>query len=219
MQEARNFSPQPRTLEEELGTILTALESALAEAGRAVVAMRSLLPQISALSDTMGELEAVMNRARRQTGGFPSAAAPPPPPPPATPIVPSMLSAVPRQEAPAEAVEERAPYEEPEQEAPEEEEEQEQHEEAPSHCLRLDVRSTVGSLELKAVDSAVNENPSVVDVALLEYDGRGATLRIWIDSSADPTSVRDALLQSLDRNLAGTEDTEVQLEFEQEPAA
>jgi hypothetical protein len=115
-------------------------------------------------------------------------------------------------------VEGPASYAEPESERTDEEQQQ-NGATPPSHCLRLDVRSTVGSLELKAVDSAVNENPSVIDVALLEYDGRGATLRIWIDPSADPIGVREALLQSLDRNLAGSEDTEVQLDFEQEPAA
>jgi hypothetical protein len=83
-----------------------------------------------------------------------------------------------------------------------------------SHCLRLGVASKAGSLDLKAVDGSVNENPAVVDVALLDYDGRKATLKLWINGQADPIGVRDALLGSLRRRLGDERDAEVLIEFE-----
>ena len=76
------------------------------------------------------------------------------------------------------------------------------------------VTSKGGSLDLKAVDSSVNENPAVVDVALLDYDGRQATLKLWINQSADPVGVRDALLGSLRRRLGDEGNAEVEIEFE-----
>ena len=82
------------------------------------------------------------------------------------------------------------------------------------HCLRLGVSSKTGSLDLKAVDGSVNENPSVVDVALLDYDGRHATLKLWISGTADPYSVRDSLTASLRRRLGDEQDAEVRIDFE-----
>ena len=90
---------------------------------------------------------------------------------------------------------------------------------AVSHCLRLAVKSNSGSLDLKAVDGSVNENPAVVDVALLDYDGRKATLKLWVNESADPIGVRDALLGSLRRRLGDEQDAEVRIDFEESSAA
>lgn len=87
-----------------------------------------------------------------------------------------------------------------------------------SHCLRLGVHSRVGSLDLKAVDGAVNENPAVVDVALLDYDGRQATLKLWINGSADPIGVGEALLGSLRRRLGDEREADVRIEFEESAA-
>ncbi|MCH8994745.1 MAG: hypothetical protein IH959_07225 [Chloroflexi bacterium] len=88
-----------------------------------------------------------------------------------------------------------------------------------SHCLRLTVKSNSGSLDLKAVDGSVNENPAVVDVALLDYDGRKATLKLWVNESADPIGVRDALLGSLRRRLGDEQAAEVRIDFEESAAA
>ncbi len=88
-----------------------------------------------------------------------------------------------------------------------------------SHCLRLGVSSRAGSLDLKAVDGAVNENPAVVDVALLDYNGRQATLKLWINGSADPVGVGEALLGSLRRRLGDERDADIRLEFEEGSAA
>jgi hypothetical protein len=214
VQQATN--PESPALHDELDFALRSLESSLAEAGRAVSVVRSLLPRIAALSEAVGELETAMTRARQRLGGAASYS---------PPAIQPTLSAVPPTQpvefpAPAPAVE---PSVTPEPEPSIDEVTAKIDELAtsstPSHCLRLDVRSKSGSLELKAVDDAVNENTSVVDVALLEYDGRNATLRVWIETSADPETVREALLDSLQRNLAGHQDADFSLDFEQESAA
>lgn len=88
-----------------------------------------------------------------------------------------------------------------------------------SHCLRLGVSSKTGSLDLKAVDGSVSENPAVVDVALLDYDGRQATLKLWINNAADPNGVRDSLYASLRRRLGDERDADVQIDFEEGSAA
>lgn len=59
--------------------------------------------------------------------------------------------------------------------------------------FRLEFESKPGPLDLRAVDDAVSEHPAVRDVALLDYDGRKATLKVWIADDATPTDVRTAL--------------------------
>ncbi len=88
-----------------------------------------------------------------------------------------------------------------------------------SHRLRISVGSKTGSLDLKAVDGALNENPAVVDVALLDYDGRHATLKLWISGAADPQGVQEKLLASLRRRLGDEQDVEVRVDFEEAAAA
>ena len=90
---------------------------------------------------------------------------------------------------------------------------------AVSHCLRLGVSSKTGSLDLTAVDGSVSENPAVVDVALLDYDGRQATLKLWINNDANPHGVREALLASLRRRLGDEQDADVRIDFEEGSAA
>jgi hypothetical protein len=86
-------------------------------------------------------------------------------------------------------------------------------------ALQVNVRTASGSLDLKAVDRSVNESPAVVDVTLLEYDGRNATLKVWINQSADPVQVREALLGSLRRHLAEGQDAEVHIDFDEQAIA
>jgi hypothetical protein len=88
-----------------------------------------------------------------------------------------------------------------------------------SHRLRMSIVSKAGSLDLKAVDGAVNENPAVVDVALLDYDGRHATLKLWVSGGADPDGVQESLLASLRRRLGDEGDVEVRMDFEEAAAA
>ena len=193
--------PQTVTVAGELDAALATLESALATAGGAVSAIRDALPQVAALAAGVGEMEAAMARVRRQLGASP--AAPP-------------LRSVRPQDTPAASPEPEAEHDEP---TPSVEEDQTQAAGHVSHCLRLDVSTRASSLDLQAVDGSVNENSAVVDVALLDYDGRHATLKIWIEASADPNAVREALLESLRRHLADDADAEVRIEFEEDPAA
>jgi len=157
---------------------LTTLDSALVEARRAVDMIRASLSQIAGLERRVREMEAAMSRALE------SLSAPLAPAAPASTI--SQLRpasfAAPAAE-PAVAPAETAP------------------EARVSSCLRLTVQSTSGSLDLKAVDGAVNENPDVVDVALLDYDGRQATLKLWVNPEADANVVREALVESLKGQL------------------
>ena len=88
-----------------------------------------------------------------------------------------------------------------------------------SHRLRMGVSSKAGSLDLRAVDGAVNENPAVVDVALLDYDGRNATLKLWINGAADPQAVRESLITSLRGRLGDEQEADVRIEFDEVAAA
>jgi hypothetical protein len=199
-------NPEASSLTRELDGALAALDSALAEAGRAVAAIRSSIPQIDALAEVVREMEATITRAR-QNPSMPSGAAPQ-----ATTSPP--LRPVPAQEASSEPSEREAKTGEPTAIPSEPEPSR-----PDSRCLRLDVSSKAGSLDLKTVDESVNENSAVVDVALLDYDGRQATLKLWIDASADPKGVREALLESLQRRLGDDRDAEVRIAFEEESAA
>ena len=194
--------PQTVTVAGELDAALATLESALATAGGAVGAIRDALPQVAALAAGVGEMEAAMARVRQQLGA--SSGAPP---------LRSVQPQVQPQDTPAASPE-------PDEPPPSVEEDQTEAGGRVSHCLRLDVSTRASSLDLKAVDGSVNENSAVVDVALLDYDGRHATLKIWIEASADPNAVREALLESLQRHLADDEDAEVRIDFEEDdPAA
>lgn len=59
--------------------------------------------------------------------------------------------------------------------------------------FRLKFESHAGPLDLRAVDDAVGEHPAVRDVALLDYDGRRATLKVWIAAAASVADVRQML--------------------------
>lgn len=61
--------------------------------------------------------------------------------------------------------------------------------------FRLEFESNPGPLDLRAVDAAVSEHPAVRDVALLDYDGRRATLKVWITATASATEVQQALTE------------------------
>ncbi len=203
-EEANN--PEASSLASELDAALATLDSALAEAGRSVATIRRSVPQMAALTELVREMEAAMARARQDlsmpSGAAPQAATLPPlRPVPSGEVTPELS------EDEAESGEPTAATSEPEPSRP------------GSRCLRLDVRSTAGSLDLKAVDGSVNENPAVADVALLDYDGRQATLKLWIDASEDPNEIREALVESLRRRLGAGQDAEVRIELEEESSA
>ena len=181
-------------LKNELDEALSALDLALLEAGRSVSIVRSGMKRVFELAEHAGEMEAAIVRAREQLAlTFQSDDATPP------------LRAVPTQEH--EDIEEQSqpePVVEPASTA--------------TRCLRLKVSKKSGSLDLKDVDGSVSENSAVVDVALLDYDGRQATLKLWVNERADPNGVREALLTSLRTHL-GEEETKLDIAFEEDSAA
>jgi hypothetical protein len=188
----------------ELASALASLDDAIAQASHSALVMRGNLAQVAQLVEKVRSLETAIALARESLN-VPMAGSGP---------AQRALRAVPAVEAPQADTPAEAPQNEPEDAwepaaAPVPEPAGE-----PSHCLRLGVASKSGSLDLKAVDGSVNENPAVVDVALLDYDGRRATLKLWINQAADPAGVRDALLGSLRRRLGDEQDAEVNIEFE-----
>ncbi len=215
---AHATEPEAEDLGSRLDAALSSLESALAQASRAAMDIRNVLPQLVGLAEIVGEMEAAMSRARERLGVPPGDV-----PPPA--VAPPTLRAVPTAEAPAQPEAPTQP--EPAQPTPTQVEpaeaapvvavsEDETEQSRPgSHCLRLDVTLQSGSLDLKAVDSSVGECPAVVDVALLDYDGRHATLKVWIDESADAESVSATLVESLRSHLGNGENAEVSVGLDQ----
>ena len=194
-------SGERTVLVNELETALTRLESALVEAGRAIASIRSCVPQISALIEVVNTMETAMTFARQRLGaGTKPEAAP--------------LRSIPAQEP--------APQPEPALEPVPAEPALEPVPTEPltpgQFCLRLRVGSKAGSLDLKAVDNAVNEQAAVTDVALIDYDGRQATLRVWI-TATNPDAIREALHQSLRSRLGGEDVADVEIDFEEQAAA
>ena len=176
----------------EMETALTRLESALVEASRSITTIRTCIPQISALVEVVNTMESAMSFARQRLGAGPTAETTP-------------LWAMPQQPA-------VQPSPEPESVGTESA--------TPSqYCLRLRVGSKVGSLDLKAVDTAVNEQAAVRDVALIDYDGRQATLRVWVTGTEGPESVRNMLYQSLRSRLGDEDVADIDIEFEERAAA
>ena len=210
------------SIKTELDQALSTLDLALLEAGRSVATVREQVAQVVELAERSREMEAAMSRAREQLAvSFENGGASPP------------LRAVPSL-GPLEEIE--APVMEPDAHSSRDSgkanesaaEQPELKETAPipapspsaktSRCLRLAVSSKSGNLDLKEVDNSVNENPAVIDVALLDYDGRQATLKLWVNEAADPDGVRDALLSSL-RNHLGKKDIELSIELEEDSSA
>lgn len=212
----------------DLNRALVDLEVALDEAARAAGVIRGKIAQVDTLADIVREMEAALALARK-IGVQPATR---------QPEEPAQLRPVEMIEQEAAPPTETAPQpeDEPEdtgffqmpvataEETPEPEPEPDMEPlpepaRSVSHRLRLWVASRIGSLDLKAVDGAVNENPAVVDVALLDYDGRQATLKLWINGAADPVETRDALIESLRRRLGSEPGAEIRVDFEEQSAA
>lgn len=219
------YATNPQTVT-ELEDALNHLESSLVDAGRSVAVVRRNVAQLASLAEAVQEMEQTISRARQGLGLAAEALAPQPLRPVPAPEPAYEPAPAPEAAYSQQPIEEPQPVEEPQpdyapqpiaEEPPAAEAFEEPMPEAEgqtSHCLRLGVASKIGSLDLKAVDGSVNENPAVVDVALLDYDGRKATLKLWINGAADPVGVRDALLGSLRRRLGDEGTAEVEIEFE-----
>jgi hypothetical protein len=83
--------------------------------------------------------------------------------------------------------------------------------------FRLEFESKPGPLDLRSVDDAVSDHHAVKDVALVDYDGKKATLKVWIDESATPQDVRNALVEKA-ATLFGSENEVTVVAIEGEAA-
>ena len=226
------------TLKTELDQALSTLDLALLEAGRSVTVVRNNMNAVIELAQRADDMQAAIARAREQLSvasepaNGPALRALPPTEPAASepeaiepaasePTTTEATSTEPVLEPEAETETDAPTAEEPAEETSSIEEASPapvQTLSETSRCLRLGVVSKSGNLDLKEVDGSVNENPSVIDVALLDYDGRQATLKLWINDSSDPNGVREALMSSL-RNHLGEDETELTVDFEEDTAA
>jgi hypothetical protein len=175
-------------IQREITAALDDLQGGLERAARAAGAIRELLPRVGALGSLFDELEAVVRSGRAQIGAI----APGQITPQARPTL--MIPNAPGQPA--------APSWDPT--ADERMEPAQQGDEAPAFqptpdlvSFRIEFESAKAPLELRAVDDAIGEHPAVRDVALLDYDGRRATLKIWIDAATTPSDIEESLRERL----------------------
>lgn len=179
-------------LESELGQAVENLQAALRQAAEATAAIQVLLPKVGAIGSLFDELDAVIRSGRQQISSGPSGAAAPYARP--TLVVPEG----PPTPAPAgQWTADAPPITMPSattSEAAAETPERPRNDAAGLTCFRLEFESRPGPLDLRTVDDAVSEHPAVRDVALLDYDGRKATLKVWIDGSASPSDVQKSLV-------------------------
>jgi hypothetical protein len=215
---AEPIKEQQGSLADELDVALTSLERSLQHAGQATSAIRGLLPQIAALASVVADMEATMARARQHIASSSD--------------VPARISESLREIRPLGATAasvvdrfaaEPPPIEtQPEQEVIEElqpSEEQQDEQVGGARCLLVEVTCQDGSLDLKSVDSSVGEHEAVVDVALLDYDGRRASLKVWLREDADPVAVQSGLIESLQRHFGDDRNVEITIDITDELAA
>lgn len=206
-----------RDLAEAVEEMQASLERAAVSAAR----IRELLPRVSTLSAVFDELQAVIDSGRQSAGIARQAASPEPARARPTLVVPS--AAPPRQPQPWAAPApqpltppEAWPQAEPAVEAvPDAPADQPFRPQAPGDgaeqlvAFRLEFEARPGPLDLRAVDDAVSEHPAVRDVALLDYDGRKATLKVWIDAAASPADVQGALTSRASEIFTGSDDVSI----------
>jgi hypothetical protein len=214
MKERRMAMGEPRTeLEAELGQAVDELHAALQRAADAATSIKTLLPKVGAISGLFDELDAVIRSGRQQIGQ--NAAASPTAFTGPTLVVPSAAARpTPQPFAATEGAGESATMgEQPVEVIGRETPESVQRAEAQGlTCFRLEFESRPGPLDLRTVDDAVSEHPAVRDVALLDYDGRKATLKVWIDGSASPGDVQSTLVDRSSQLFAGNDVTIIALE-------
>ncbi len=202
-------------LEDELSAAVGELQIALQHAADASAAIKTLLPKVGAIGSLFDELDAVIRSGRQQISqageSTPTTFSRP------TLVVPSVSPQSMPQPQPEIAAIQQAEASEPiattstiERETPES---TKRAQAEGLKCFRLEFESTPGPLDLRTVDDAVSEHPSVRDVALLDYDGRKATLKVWIEGSASPSDVQTSLVErSAQLFAAGNDVTIVALE-------
>ena len=192
---------------EELGAAIRELEESLRHAAEAAARIKAALPRFERMSAAFGELESIIEAGRRAAAASSS--------PPLTPIgapsrpklvvpdapaAPAPRAARPKLEATAAGGETLDIFRDPAPTAPDVE---------PLAGIgtngdeltsfRLEFESNPGPLDLRAVDDAISEHPAVQDVALLDYDGRRATLKVWITATASVADVQQALTERAEK--------------------
>ena len=202
-------SDETRTgLENELSAAVGELQIALQQAADASAVIKTLLPKVGAIGSLFDELDAVIRSGRQQIGQAgdttPTSYTRP------TLVVPSVSVQPVSQSQP-----EIAAIQPPASIASETTIERETPESVKRaeaqglKCFRLEFESTPGPLDLRTVDDAVSEHPSVRDVALLDYDGRKATLKVWIEGSASPSDVQTSLVERSSQLFAAGNDVTI----------
>ncbi len=192
---------QATGLEQELKQAFDGLHDALQRASEATAALSALAPRVRAISDVFDQIEAAVHEGRRQiagasaaiggTQGHPAAITRPTLVAPAADVRPQPASATPGPEAwpdlrageettgalPAAPTLLQDAIAQP----------------GDLVSFRLEFESRSGPLDLRAVDDAISEHPAVRDIALLDYDGHKATLKVWIEGGASPAGVHAAI--------------------------
>ena len=220
-------------LESELKKAFDGLHDALTRATEASVALSALAARVHAISDVFDQIDAAVREGRRQLAGAsaaiggaqaqatitrPTLVVPEEPvrtEPVRTEAVPVPFAPAPAVEAldelepPPAAAEETAPLTMPE---PDEDHAPANGKSEPRSELlsfRLEFESRPGPLDLRAVDDAISEHPDVRDIALLDYDGHRATLKVWVGGGASPIEIQQAIREQVMRLFPPDNDVSV----------
>ncbi len=172
----------------ELEAAINDLEDALRRAGDATTRLKAALPRIERMSSVFDELESIIAAGRGVARPAPTPITDAPAaraarPAPSSPSVEETLDApttdIARNAGEANAISEppATPLNESEKLV----------------SFRLEFESNPGPLNLRAVDDAISEHAAVRDVALLDYDGKRASLKVWIAEPASPAEVQQSL--------------------------
>jgi hypothetical protein len=170
-------------IQREIAATLDELQAGLDRASRAAAAIREMLPRVGALGALFDELEAVVRSGREQIGIAAGASI-------AAETRPTLL--IPTGDAPPASTPEAIPGID---------ETGDEIATSPISSdlisVRIEFESAKAPLELRIIDEAVGEHPAVRDVALLDYDGRRATLKVWIDPATSPGAIEESLRERL----------------------
>ena len=181
-------------LAQDLGEATDELQIALQRASDAASRIKGLIPRVSAVNALLDEIESVIQSGRQQMGtraALPETFARPT-------LVASTDTTVPEAGG---LQRETSPQGDQPASDP-----QPQSTSGELICFRLEFESRGGPLDLRTVDDAVGEHPAVRDVALIDYDGRKATLKVWIIDTASPAEVQEALTQRASEIFADSQD-------------
>ncbi len=186
-------------LEEELKQAFDGLHDALQRAAEATSALSALAPRVHAIAAVFDQIEAAVSEGRRQIAGASAAIGSQSAPAVfarptlvAPPAASERSVSIPQPFAKADAGAAAATDASTEATAPAAgnglREVIDQN--AGMVAFRLEFESRPGPLDLRAVDDAISEHPAVRDIALLDYDGHKATLKVWIEGKTSAASVQ-----------------------------